>query len=240
MALALRACLLFVLLLAASCHRTPIPDMSSRSAIPHASVYTVRQGDTLYSIGKRFGMDYHALARRNHIRYPYTIYVGQQLVLWGVAAPPRQLPGIHRPSSRTGSRHAVNRQKATLGGVRFIWPVKGKVSSGFGKRGSRTHDGIDIVAKEGTPVVAAADGVVVYADQRLRGYGKMVILRHAGNFFTAYAHNQRLLAYKGQKVKRGVIIARVGHTGRASGPHLHFEVRRGTTPVDPLAYLPKR
>jgi len=81
---------------------------------------------------------------------------------------------------------------------------------------------------------------VVYAGQRLRGYGRMVILRHAHNVFTAYAHNQRLLVYKGQQVKQGAIIARVGHSGRASGPHLHFEVRLGTTAVDPLAYLPHR
>ncbi len=231
---------MLALLLAASCHRTEMPEHVQPRAVPHASVYTVRQGDTLYSIGKRFGMDYHALARRNHIRYPYTIYVGQQLVLWGVAPPPRRLPGVHGSSRHIRSAKPVNRQQASLGSVRFIWPVKGKVTSGFGKRGSRTHDGIDIAAREGAPVVAAADGVVVYADQRLSGYGKMVILRHAGNFFTAYAHNQRLLAYKGQKVRRGSIIARVGHTGRASGPHLHFEVRRGTTPVDPLAYLPRR
>jgi lipoprotein NlpD len=102
------------------------------------------------------------------------------------------------------------------------------------------HDGIDIGAKEGTPIRAAAAGEVVYSDQRLSGYGKLIIIRHSSDMFTAYAHNQRNLVRKGGRVKAGAVIARVGRTGRASGPHLHFEVRRGSTPVDPLAYLPRR
>jgi len=102
------------------------------------------------------------------------------------------------------------------------------------------HDGIDIGAARGTPVVAAASGKVVYADHRLSGYGKLVIIRHSGNVFTAYAHNQRNLVRKGDRVRAGSVIARVGSSGRATGAHLHFEVRRGSTPVDPLAYLPRR
>jgi lipoprotein NlpD len=102
------------------------------------------------------------------------------------------------------------------------------------------HDGIDIGAKEGTPVYAAAAGEVVYSDQRLSGYGKLIIVRHSQDMFTAYAHNQRNLVRKGDRVKKGDVIARVGKTGRASGSHLHFEVRRGSTPVDPLAYLPRK
>lgn len=100
------------------------------------------------------------------------------------------------------------------------------------------HDGIDIGAKTGTAVHAAASGEVVYSDHRLSGYGRMIIIRHSPDLFTAYAHNQRNLVRKGNRVKAGEVIARVGSSGRASGPHLHFEVRRGETPVDPLAYLP--
>ncbi len=102
------------------------------------------------------------------------------------------------------------------------------------------HDGIDIGAKPGSPVVAAADGTVVYADNRLAGYGNLIIVRHRDNLFTAYAHNRRNLVHQGDKVRSGQKIALVGRTGRATGPHLHFEVRRGTTPVDPLLYLPRR
>lgn len=100
------------------------------------------------------------------------------------------------------------------------------------------HDGIDIAAPEGTPIHAAAAGEVVYADSRLAGYGKLIILRHRYNQFTAYAHNQRNLVHKGDRVKAGQVIARVGKTGRATAPHLHFEIRRGSTPVDPFSYLP--
>lgn len=224
-----------------------------------AWIYKVKPGDTLYSIAKRIGIDYHELARRNHLPYPYTIYIGQELHLAGVAPRSTRLPGVRDESSRssgskasrsrasglakqasrssTAARHAV----VAKGPVpKFSWPLRGTITSRFGSRGSRMHDGIDIGAKRGTPVHAAADGVVVYSDHRLSGYGNLIILRHSGNVFTAYAHNQRNLVRRGEHVKRGDIISRVGQTGRASGPHLHFEIRRGSTPVDPLAYLPHR
>lgn len=102
------------------------------------------------------------------------------------------------------------------------------------------HDGIDISVREGTPVRAATGGTVVYSDNRLSGYGNLVIIRHGKNLFTAYAHNQRNLVRKGDVVKRGDTIARAGQTGRITGPHLHFEVRHGSTAVDPLSYLPGR
>jgi len=219
-----------------------------------AWVYKVRPGDTLYSIAKRLGIDYHLLARRNRLPYPYTIYVGQELHLAGTAPMPGNLPGV-RDEKSTSPTHGVAGASATKarppasgqttmptsGKVPgFGWPLRGTITSVFGSRGGRMHDGIDIGAKEGTPITAAADGEVVYSDHRLSGYGNLIILRHSGNVFTAYAHNQRNLVRKGERVKRGDTIARVGQTGRASGPHLHFEVRRGSTPVDPLAYLPRR
>jgi len=221
-------------------------------------VYKVRRGDTLYSIAKRVGIDYHELARRNRLRYPYTIYVGQEIHLAGVAPRSTSLPGVKdeptrssgdkasKPKASKAAKPVVRRTKPAHHPVangrvpRFTWPIKGVVTSPFGSRGNRMHDGIDIGAREGTPVHAAADGTVVYADHRLTGYGNLIILRHSGNVFTAYAHNSRILVRKGARVKRGDVISRVGHTGRASGPHLHFEIRRGSTPVDPLAYLPRR
>jgi len=227
-----------------------------RESLPSSQVawvYKVRPGDTLYSIARRLGLDYHLLARRNRLSYPYTIYVGQELHLAGTAPMPGNLPGVRdvataSPPQVTSSRSSANRSavkappvSTTSGKVPgFTWPLRGTITSGFGSRGGRMHDGIDIGAKEGTPITAAADGEVVYSDHRLSGYGNLIILRHSGNVFTAYAHNQRNLVRKGERVKRGDTIARVGQTGRASGPHLHFEVRRGSTPVDPLAYLPRR
>src|SRR5690606_32827006 len=114
-----------------------------------------------------------------------------------------------------------------LGTGRFLWPVPHfyKVSSQFGPRGRRHHDGIDIPAPSGTPVVAVDHGVVVYSGNGIRGYGNMVVLNHGENVFTVYAHHKKNLVKKGERVKRGQTIAQVGNTGRSTGPHLHFEIR---------------
>ena len=120
----------------------------------------------------------------------------------------------------------------------FLWPVNGTVNSAFGPRGSSFHDGIDIAAPEGTPILAIEAGEVIYSDQ-LRGYGNMVILRHAGGIVSVYAHNESNLVREGQSVVRGEVVARVGSTGRVSGPHLHFEIRRNNAAQDPLRYLPQ-
>lgn len=122
----------------------------------------------------------------------------------------------------------------------FIWPLrKGGLSSFFGSRGDSYHEGIDIRANAGTPVYAAREGVVIYSGRGIRGYGNVVIVKHKGGFATVYAHNKFNTVRRGEKVKRGALLARVGATGRATGPHLHFEVRRGELPQDPLAFLPK-
>jgi murein DD-endopeptidase MepM/ murein hydrolase activator NlpD len=119
----------------------------------------------------------------------------------------------------------------------LAWPLQGVLYGRYGVRAGRRHDGIDIAAPEGTPVLAAAAGSVLYAGEQA-GYGGLVILRHDGGLVTLYAHNSRLLVSEGDRVRRGQPIARVGETGRTSGPHLHFEVREGTRPRNPLLYLP--
>jgi murein DD-endopeptidase MepM/ murein hydrolase activator NlpD len=121
---------------------------------------------------------------------------------------------------------------------KFLWPVTGTVNSGFGPRGASFHDGIDIGAPEGTPVRVIEDGEVIYSDQ-LRGYGNIVIVRHAEGLVSVYAHNETNLAHQGQNVSRGETIARVGSTGRVTGPHLHFEIRQNNTAQDPLRFLPQ-
>jgi len=263
MAITVRLFLLVLLVALAGCYKTELPtyrSYSKPSASKSYTTYTVRRGDTLYSIGRRFGMDHKLLARRNHISWPYTIYVGQHLSLSRTAVKPQYLPIPKVSSARVTKKEPTTRKSSSKSSpkkvvkkptsykapavngssVKLRWPTKGKLTSRFGRRGSRMHDGIDIGAKEGTPVYASASGEVVYSDQRLSGYGKLIIIRHSRDMFTAYAHNQRNLVRKGDRVKSGDVIARVGKTGRASGPHLHFEVRRGSTPVDPLAYLPRR
>lgn len=120
----------------------------------------------------------------------------------------------------------------------FVWPVQGKVIGAFGSSTEGLkNDGINIAAPSGAPVVAAADGTVAYAGNELRGFGNMVLIRHDGGYVTAYAHNASLLVKKGDKVKRGQTIARVGQTGAVFGPQLHFEIRKGTQPVDPMSFL---
>jgi lipoprotein NlpD len=114
------------------------------------------------------------------------------------------------------------------------------VTSLFGQRDGRPHEGIDLGSPDGSPVRAVCGGRVVYAAERLRGYGRMVVLDHGRGLTTVYAHNEQLLVEEGQRVEAGQLLARSGHTGRATAPHLHFEVRRGGRPEDPLQFLPKR
>ena len=121
------------------------------------------------------------------------------------------------------------------------WPlttVHILIGSPFGARWGKPHEGIDLPAPVGTPVFAAADGRVVYAGADIRGYGNLIVVKHAGDLLTAYAHNSVLLVSQGQSVRAGDRIALVGQSGHATGPHLHFEVRRGQIPRDPMSYLP--
>ncbi|MBI3599116.1 MAG: M23 family metallopeptidase [Nitrospinae bacterium] len=120
----------------------------------------------------------------------------------------------------------------------FIWPLKGKLTSGFGFRSKRKHDGIDIAAPKGTNIFAAADGKVIFSGWGPTGYGKLVIVKHSNKYVTVYAHNYKNFTENGQTVKKGEKIALVGDTGRATGPHLHFELRVNRIPVDPLPFLP--
>ena len=120
----------------------------------------------------------------------------------------------------------------------FIWPVQGTVISGFGsKPGGLVNDGINIGAPIGTPVRASQDGTIAYAGNELRGYGNLLLVRHDNGWVTAYAHNGELLVGKGDRVRRGQVIARVGATGNVSQPQLHFELRQGTRSVDPTRFL---
>jgi len=125
------------------------------------------------------------------------------------------------------------------GGHNFLWPVHGRVIASYGVSANGIHnDGINIAARAGTAVVAADAGVIAYAGNELRGYGNLVLIKHANGWMTAYAHNSSVLVKRGEPVKRGQTIARVGATGTVSSPQLHFEIRRGTRALDPSEYLP--
>lgn len=121
----------------------------------------------------------------------------------------------------------------------FMWPVPAtkRISSRYGMRHGKHHDGIDIPAPRGTHIVSTADGAVIYAGQRISGYGKMVIIKHTDELYSVYAHASTILVKKGERVRRGQVIAKVGNTGRSSGPHLHFEIRRNDVPINPMKFL---
>ena len=132
------------------------------------------------------------------------------------------------------------RSSGTSSSHGFQWPVNSvEVTSIFGKRGKSVHEGIDLHAAIGTPVFASKDGVVLFAGSKIRGYGRMVVLRHHDQIATIYAHNSELLVHRGQFVKQGQQIAVSGATGHVSGPHVHFEIRRGMAALDPLRFLPR-
>jgi murein DD-endopeptidase MepM/ murein hydrolase activator NlpD len=135
------------------------------------------------------------------------------------------------PAPTTPTRYAPSKT------VELAWPLKGVLYGRYGVRAGKRHDGIDIAAPEGTTVHAAAAGTVIYAGEQA-GYGSIVILKHEGGLVTLYAHNSRLLVAEGARVRRGDPVAKVGQTGKTSGPHLHFEVREGTRPRNPLLFLP--
>ena len=133
---------------------------------------------------------------------------------------------------------AVPLQPAGHGSGKFLWPVNGKIVSPFGPKDGGSHnDGINIAAPLGTPVRAADSGVVVYAGNELRGYGNLVLIKHASGWITAYAHCEELLVKRGDNVGRGQAIAKVGATGGVSEPQLHFELRRAKHAVDPREFL---
>jgi murein DD-endopeptidase MepM/ murein hydrolase activator NlpD len=157
------------------------------------------------------------------------------------AAPPPAAPPPPSPQPAPAEPQfasALAAPPAAKPGHGFIWPVKGEVIAEFGSPGKGQHnDGINIAVPRGTPVVAAADGVVAYAGNELRGFGNLLLIKHAEGWMTAYAHNDALLVKRGDVVKRGQRIAKVGDSGGVSPPQLHFELRQGTRAVDPMIAL---
>jgi len=132
----------------------------------------------------------------------------------------------------------VKASEATGALPTFRWPVRGKVITSYGaKTNGKANDGINLAVPEGTPVKAAEDGVVAYSGNELKGYGNLVLVRHSNGYVTAYAHASELLVKRGDTIKRGQIIAKSGQSGEAGSPQLHFEIRKGSTPVDPLQFL---
>ena len=219
--------------------------------MPNARFHIVEKGDTVYNISKRYDVDMRSLSKLNNIAAPYALRIGQRLVIPGSVVSSSTTPTTARkaaPASKTSSWKASSAKKKTTRTTtttvkkrtsKFAWPVQGKVVSNFGPIAKgRNNDGINIKAPLGTPVKAADAGTVAYAGNELRGFGNLILIKHSGGWMTAYAHNDRILVRKGQKVKKGEKISTVGSTGGVSTPQLHFEIRAGKKAVNPKAYLP--
>ena len=213
--------------------------------------YTVRRGDTLYSIALEHGADYREVAQWNSLDDPSKLSVGQVL---RVTAPAQQAvqvgsgpAGSGKIESRPlGSTTPQQQQKpATVAReeprlleaqpLQFAWPAKGKVLAGFAEP---RRKGLDIDGKLGDPVIAAAAGRVTYVGSGIPGLGKLVVIRHDQGYLTVYAHNKDILVKEQQSVTRGQKIAELGASD-AERPKLHFQIRKGAAAVDPLLYLPK-
>lgn len=230
-------------------------------------MHTVEKGETIFRIALGYGLAADDVMAANGIRDPRTLAVGQQLVIPGankrlvikeeapraarlmparppapsarVLPPSRPRPGPAvpaRPSAPGRPVPPASQLEVGKGSGALAWPLRGVLYGRYGRRGSEPHDGIDLAAPKGTPVRTAAAGKVVFAGEQ-RGYGLLVIVDHGSDLVTLYAHNNDLRVHAGQQVRAGQVIATVGESGRTSGPHLHFEVRKNGLPVDPLAHL---
>ncbi len=213
--------------------------------------HVVQEGQTLYRIAQTYQVDVQKLIRVNKIGDASNVPIGTRLwiprayrVLFvpstGKPGPTAQKKkSAHKPSAKKAQGKSQAVKRAPVKNY-LRWPVKGTLTSTFGKRGGRKHEGIDIGASKGTPIYAAADGQVVFSDWGPTGYGLMIIIKHKYHLTTVYAHNSKNWVRKNAWVKRGQKVASVGRTGRATGPHLHFEVRNDTHPRNPLKYLPSK
>ena len=261
---------LLLLLKACSSHHVPAPviSLSTKTASPQnltqitTDTYTVELGDTLFAIAFYSGNDYRELAKLNNISPPYTIKLGQTLLL----RPPvvqeiastsiakhQTSPALEPKHSSQAHKQTGAQQTKTMSGPKaipkqqapsydkptsWIWPATGDntIATVGNDGGTR---GVDIKGKLGSPVVAAASGKVVYAGNALKGYGNLIIIKHDSDYLSAYAHNSAILVREQSFVRQGQTIATMGNTG-ASEVMLHFEIRKKGKSINPLKYLPSK
>ena len=199
------------------------------------TTHVVQSGETLYSIAFKAGLDYHTLASWNKIPSPYVIRPGQRLrLIQSAQKPSKNTANPAQKSSKSARKSTTLAKTSSQSG--WIWPVKGPILKRFSTKSG--NKGIDIGGENGRGVRAAASGKVVYAGSGLRGYGKLIIVKHDEVYLSAYAHNSKLLVEDGTAVSKGQQIALMGDTG-TDRVKLHFEIRQKGKPVNPLNYLPK-
>lgn len=207
----------------------PVMDVGHIEAIPKKGLHRVTQGETMYEIAWRYGLDYRYLAKRNHIMPPYTIRVGQVIYLRGYAHS-RVTQIAHQPTQLSLAKVQPEEKEPDYLSSGWMWPAQGRVVHTF----SAMNKGVDIANQLGSPIYAAAAGKVVYSGSGLRGYGNLLIIKHNHIYLSAYAHNSVILVKEGDRVKKGQKIAEMGDTG-SNRVMLHFEIRREGKPVNPLS-----
>ncbi|MBI3323127.1 MAG: M23 family metallopeptidase [Candidatus Omnitrophica bacterium] len=208
---------------------------SSPGARAPAAYHRVARGETLWSISRRYGVELSDLVRANGISDASRVEVGQRLRI-----PERSITassfGVSRGAAAVSTPARPSAGSPSAG---FVWPVQGRVISVFGSRGrGRVNKGVDIQAPSGAEVRAARGGRVDFVHEGLPGFGKTIILDHEDGFASVYAYVSEILVRRGEVVAQRQVIARVGRTGRAEVPALHFQIRRNQKPQNPLHYLP--
>ena len=245
---------------------TPAPaPAAAASAAPGAAgtsgVHVVAAGDTLSKIARHYHKPVSEIIKANNVQANATLNVGDRLVIPGAATPaakpgapaaqakpavsavvkenePVQSASVVTAAPDTLDKDAAKLAEGTGALPKFRWPANGRIIAGYGPTtNGQQNDGINIALPENTPVKAAEDGVVAYAGNELKGYGNLVLVRHPNGYVTAYAHAKELLVKRGDQVKRGQVIARSGQTGNVNAPQLHFEIRKGASPLDPTRFL---
>jgi len=226
-----------------------------------AVVHVVRKRETLNSIARIYHKPVAVIAQANGLAVKAKVRPGDRITIPDIKeasqatqtgteasiptpvgkvamAESSQTARVVEPAPTMSSQDAVKNAEPAGSLAGFRWPVRGRVIVAFGpKPNGVQNDGINLAVPEGTPIKAAEDGVVAYAGSELKGYGNLVLVRHSNGFVTAYAHASDILVKRGEAVKRGQVIAHAGQTGNVTSPQLHFEIRKGATPVDPSQYL---
>ncbi len=235
---------------------------TGQTAQAQIGTHVIAPGETLTSIARRYHVSLNDLARANSIEPYARIRMGDKLTIpdqtgatrtsavtrpqaQAKPAPVQKMAAAETQQTARALTPAADvsdddetGKTANASSPAFRWPVRGRIIAAFGpKPNGQQNDGINLAVPEGTPIKAADDGVVAYSGNELKGYGNLVLIRHANGFVTAYAHASELMVKRGDQIKRGQVIARSGQTGTVTSPQLHFEIRKGASPVDPTQYL---
>ncbi len=197
-------------------------------------VHRVQPGENLFRISRYYGVSVSEIVERNRIADVTDLRVGREL---RIPSPRVLQPPSHPLRPPLSTAREAEDAALRAGNLHFAWPLRGRVTSSFGRRGRRPHEGVDIAAPRGSLVRAAEAGRIVFSG-RMGGYGNVVIVRHGDAYATVYAHHRRNRVRRGAFIDKGAVIGEVGSSGNATGPHLHFELRWDEVPQDPLLFLP--